>query len=290
MAKVIDKGIPQRRIEEAASRRQARIDSGEEIIIGVNKYQPETAPQPKLLSVDNRAVRAAQIARLAELRAQRDEAQTQAALANLTAAARSDANLLDAAVEAARALATVGEMSLALEEVFGRYQPQTRSTPGAYRREAADMDSFVQAVALTRDFLAREGRRPRILVAKLGQDGHDRGMKIITAAFADMGFDVDIGPLFSTPAEAAQQAVDNDVHIVGISTLAGAHRTLVPELIAELAKSGREDILVVCGGVIPEADYPALKHSGVVAIFGPGAVVPEAAQELVRTLLARRIV
>jgi methylmalonyl-CoA mutase len=288
MARAIDQGLPQRRIEEAASRRQARIDSGEEIIVGVNKYQPESAPQPKLLSIDNRAVRAAQIARLQQLRSQRDEARTQAALANLTAAARRGANLLEAAVEAARNLATVGEMSLALEEVFGRYQPQTRSAPGAYLREAAGMDSFHQATALTREFLENEGRRPRILVAKLGQDGHDRGMKIIAAAFADIGFDVDIGPLFSTPAETAQQAVDNDVHIVGISTLAGAHRTLVPELIDELHKSGRGDILVVCGGVIPEADHAALKTSGVAAIFGPGAVVPEAAQELLRTLLARR--
>jgi methylmalonyl-CoA mutase len=288
MAKAIDKGLPQRRIEDAASRRQARIDAGQEVIVGVNKYQPEAAPQPKLLSVDNHAVRAAQVARLNQLRAQRDEAQTRAALARLTAAARGDANLLEAAVDAARAMATVGEMSLALEEVFGRYQPQTRSAPGAYRREAADMDSLAQAVALTREFLDIEGRRPRILVAKLGQDGHDRGMKIIAAAFADIGFDVDIGPLFSTPAETAQQAVDNDVHIVGISTLAGAHRTLVPELIAELRRAGREDILVVCGGVIPEADHASLKQSGVTAIFGPGAVVPDAAQELVRALLARR--
>ncbi len=288
MTRAIDQGLPQRRIEEAASRRQARIDSGEEIIVGVNRYQPEAAPQPKLLSVDNHAVRASQIARLQELRAKRDEAKTQDALAALTAAARSDLNLLAAAVDAARNLATVGEMSLALEEVFGRYQPQTRSSPGAYRREAANMDSFAQAVALTREFLDHEGRRPRILVAKLGQDGHDRGMKIIAAAFADIGFDVDIGPLFSTPAETAQQAVDNDVHIVGISTLAGAHRTLVPELIDELRKAGREDILVVCGGVIPEADYAALKESGVAAVFGPGTVVPEAAQELVRVLLSRR--
>jgi methylmalonyl-CoA mutase len=288
MARAIDKGLPQRRIEEAASRRQARIDAGQEVIVGVNKYQPDAAPQPKLLSVDNHAVRAAQVARLNQLRAQRDEVQTRAALAKLTAAARGDSNLLEAAVAAARALATVGEMSLALEEVFGRYQPRARSAPGAYRREAADMDSFAQAVALAREFLDHEGRRPRILVAKLGQDGHDRGMKIIAAAFADMGFDVDIGPLFSTPAEAAQQAVDNDVHIVGISTLAGAHRTLVPELIAELRNAGREDILVVCGGVIPEADVAALKQSGVAAIFGPGAVVPEAAQELIRSLLARR--
>ncbi|MDA1236064.1 MAG: methylmalonyl-CoA mutase [Acidobacteria bacterium] len=290
MAQAIDKGVPQRRIQEAASRRQARIDSGDEVIVGVNKFQPEAAPQPTLLSVDNNAVRAAQIARLTELRAQRDEAQTRQALAALTAAARSDANLLEAAVVAARAMATVGEMSLALEEVFGRYQPQTRSAPGAYRREAADMDSFKQATTLTREFLEHEGRRPRILVAKLGQDGHDRGMKIIAAAFADIGFDVDIGPLFSTPAETAHQAVDNDVHIVGISTLAGAHRTLVPELVAELRKAGREDILVVCGGVIPEADYAALKQSGVAAVFGPGTVVPDAAQELLHTLLARRTV
>jgi methylmalonyl-CoA mutase len=290
MAQAIDKGFPQRRIQEAAARRQARIDSGEEIVVGVNQYQPESAPQPKLLSVDNHAVRAAQAARLAELRGQRDEPQTRAALAKLTAAARSAANLLEAAVEAARAGATVGEMSFALEEVFGRFLPRTLSAPGAYRREAAGMDSFAQAVTLTREFLDREGRRPRILVAKLGQDGHDRGMKIIAAAFADMGFDVDIGPLFSTPAETAQQAVDNDVHIVGISTLAGAHRTLVPELIGELRKAGREDILVVCGGVIPEADYAALKAGGVAAIFGPGAVVPEAAQELVRALLSRRTV
>ena len=288
MANAIEKGLPKRRIEEAASRRQARIDSGEEVIVGVNKYQPETDTQPELLSVDNEAARAAQLARLDSLRTQRDETRVQQALANLTAAARSNGNLLEASVEAARSMATIGEMTAAMEEVFGRYQPQSQSVAGAYRREATNMDSLKQAIALTKDFLDAEGRRPRILVAKLGQDGHDRGAKVIAAAFADIGFDVDIGPLFSTPAETAQQAVDNDVHIVGVSTLAGAHRTLVPELINELHEAGRGDILVTCGGVIPDSDHAALKESGVAAVFGPGTVVPEAAQDLVRVLLERR--
>jgi methylmalonyl-CoA mutase len=288
MSAAIEQGLPKRRIEEAASQRQARIDSGEEVIVGVNKYQPEADTQPELLSVDNKAARAVQLARLQSLRSERDESKVGEALAKVTAAARSDGNLLEATIEAARSMATVGEMTAAMEAVFGRYQPQSQSVAGAYRKEAASMDSLKKAMALTKEFLELEGRRPRILVAKLGQDGHDRGAKVIASAFADIGFDVDIGPLFSTPAETARQAVDNDVHIVGVSTLAGAHRTLVPELIRELSEAGRGDILVTCGGVVPDADRAALKAAGVAAVFGPGTVVPEAAQGLLRLLMERR--
>lgn len=288
MAVAIEKGLPKRRIGEAASTRQARIDAGEEVIVGVNKFEVEDDPQPELLRVDNEAARASQLARLADLRAERDDARVKQTLEQLTAAARADGNLLEAAIEAARAMATAGEISAALEEVFGRYQPESQTTPGAYRKEATNMDSLKKAVALTDKFLELEGRRPRILVAKLGQDGHDRGAKVIASAFADIGFDVDIGPLFSTPAETARQAVDNDVHVVGVSTLAGAHRTLVPELIAALQSAGRGDILVTCGGVIPEADHTALEEVGVTAVFGPATVVPEAAQDLLRLLMERR--
>ncbi len=287
MAKAIETGLPKMRIEEAAARKQARIDSGREIIIGVNRYRPAEEEPLELLDIDNQAVRKAQSARLAKLRAERDEAEVSRALDALTHAAEGDGNLLELAVEAARSKATVGEISAAMEQVFGRYRPRITRISGVYRQEALGMESMEETLALTKKFAEIEGRRPRLLVAKLGQDGHDRGAKIIAAAFADMGFDVDIGPLFATPKEVARQAVENDVHVVGVSTLAGAHKVLAPQLIAELATAGRDDILVVCGGVIPPSDYDALYDSGVSAVFGPGTVIPEASKKILQILLER---
>ena len=284
MAKAIETGLPKMRIEEAAARKQARIDSGRETIVGVNEYRLEREDPIELLDVDNQAVREAQLRRLAQLRAERNEAETRAALDALRAGAEGRGNLLELAIEAARNRATVGEMSQAMEDVFGRYQPRTDRISGVYRQEAADMEQLQQAVRRTKEFFERAGRRPRLLVAKLGQDGHDRGAKVIATAFADMGFDVDIGPLFATPDEVARQALDNDVHIVGVSTLAGAHKSLVPELIDRLRAAGRADILVVCGGVIPPRDHEALHKAGVSEIFGPGTVIPEAAGRLLDLL------
>jgi methylmalonyl-CoA mutase len=287
MTKAIEQGLPKLRIEEAAARRQARIDSGEEVIVGVNKYRPEREAPLEILSIDNAAVRNAQIARLQKLRAERDAALVHRRLDALTQGARGDANLLALTVEAVAAGATVGEVSAALETVFGRYQGAVRTVAGVYAAAGKSMEQVQAIQQRTKAFADRHGRRPRILVAKLGQDGHDRGAHVIASAFADLGFDVDVGPLFQTPEEVAKQAIENDVHICGISTLAGAHRSLVPQLVQILRQQGRGDVLVVAGGVIPPQDWPALEQSGVAAVFGPGTVIPEAAGKLL-DLLARQ--
>ena len=288
MASAIEHGIPQRRIEEAAARRQARIDAGEEIIVGVNRYRPGKEQPLDTLEVDNGAVRQAQLGRLERLRAERDGEAVGAALAALTRCAEDgQGNLLELAVTAARARATVGEISDSLEEVWGRHRAEPNSIRGVYGAAAAGMPEFVQAREAADVFAAREGRRPRLLVAKMGQDGHDRGAKVIATAFADIGFDVDIGPLFQTPEETARQALENDVHVVGISSQAAGHKTLVPRLIEELRQQGRPDIMVVVGGVIPARDYEFLRDKGVAAIFGPGTVIPTAAIEVLRQLEAR---
>jgi methylmalonyl-CoA mutase len=286
MTKAIQAGIPKLRIEEAAARTQARIDSGRQTVVGLNKYQPTTAEQIDVLKVDNTAVREAQIASLKKLRAERDQSKVEAALNALTEAARSGAgNLLELSIHAARARATVGEISLALEKVFGRYEAPVRVVRGVYAAEAGGGRAMTEEVRqLVEQFERAEGRRPRILLAKMGQDGHDRGQKVIATAFADLGFDVDVGPLFQTPAETARQAVENDVHVVGVSTLAAGHLTLVPQLRQELARLGRDDISIVVGGVIPPQDYPALYEAGAAAVFGPGTVIGEAAAKLVRVL------
>jgi methylmalonyl-CoA mutase len=289
MAKAIEAGIPKLRIEEAAARTQARIDAGEQSVIGVNKYRPGTDRQIEVLKVDNSAVRQLQIDKLARLKRERNEVAVAEALAALTRAAdRGNGNLLELAIDAARAKATVGEISSAMEQVFGRHRAEIKAISGVYKREVGQMSDAVQRVQkLVNQFEENEGRRPRILVAKIGQDGHDRGQKVIASAFADLGFDVDIGPLFATPAEAARQAVENDVHIVGVSTLAASHLTLVPELKAALAKEGRGDIMIVVGGVIPPQDYAALTEAGAEAIFPPGTVIANAAQELIEKLNTR---
>jgi methylmalonyl-CoA mutase len=273
------------RIEDAAARRQAAIDSGREIIIGVNQAVLEHEPPMDILEVDNSAVRDAQIQRLKELRASRDQLAVQAALEALTAAARDGSgNLLALAVTAAQARATLGEISDAMEKVFGRHQAVIRTIAGVYRSEFGASPEIEEIRALTDAFAAREGRRPRIYIAKLGQDGHDRGAKVVASAYADFGFDVDIGPLFQTPEEAARQAVENDVHVVGMSSLAAGHKTLLPQLITELKALGRPDIMVVCGGVIPQQDYAQLLSAGAAAIFGPGSKLPVAGREIIRLL------
>jgi len=289
MAKAIGAGVPKLRIEEAAAKTQARIDAGVQSVIGVNKYRPETERPVEVLKVDNSAVRRLQIDKLARLKRERNAGEVEAKLEALTQCARSgEGNLLAFAVDAARAKATVGEISSALEKVFGRHRAEVRAISGVYRREAGAMsDSIERVQRLVAGFERNEGRRPRILVAKIGQDGHDRGQKVIASAFADLGFDVDIGPLFATPAEAARQAVENDVHILGVSSLAAAHLTLVPELKAELEKQGRGDIMIVVGGVVPSQDYDALRAAGAEAIFPPGTVIAEAAVELVKKLNRR---
>ena len=288
MTKAIEAGIPKLRIEEAAARTQARIDAGAQIVVGVNAYRPREERGLDILKIDNSAVRAEQVERLATLRASRDDQAVEAALAALARGARGDANLLELAVEAARAKATVGEISMALETVFGRHRGEIRAISGVYRREAGVGNEAVSRVlALTQAFEAAEGRRPRILVAKVGQDGHDRGQKVIASAFADLGFDVDIGPLFATPEEVARQAVENDVHIVGVSTLAAGHSTLVPALRAALEREGRADIMVVVGGVVPEQDFASLRAAGAAAIFPPGTVIAKAAEELLGSLRER---
>lgn len=286
MAKAIDAGIPKLRIEEAAARTQARIDSGRQPVIGVNKYRVETDEQIDVLKVDNSSVRTQQIEKLRRLRAERDEQATQDALHALTRAAEGTGNLLELAVNAARAKATVGEISDALEKVYGRHASQIRTIAGVYRTEAGDSPSVERTRALVAEFEESEGRRPRILVAKMGQDGHDRGQKVIATAFADLGFDVDVGPLFQTPGEVARQAVEADVHIVGVSSLAAGHLTLVPALKESLAEEGREDIMIVVGGVIPPQDVPTLLEMGAAAVFPPGTVIPDAAHDLVRRLAA----
>ncbi|MCA3731910.1 MAG: methylmalonyl-CoA mutase, partial [Phenylobacterium sp.] len=284
MARAIEDGLPKRRIEEASARTQAMIDSGRQSVVGVNRYRPETADVIPVLKVDNTAVRERQLEKLARLKAERDPAAVEAALHALTEGARGGANLLELSVEAARAKATVGEISLALEKVFGRHKAKADAVQGVYLKAAGDTPASVRARALTAAFAEADGRKPRILVAKMGQDGHDRGQKVIASGFTDLGFDVDIGDLFQTPAEAAELAVQNNVHMVGASSLAAGHLTLVPELKAELARLGRPDILVVVGGVIPPEDFDALREAGVAAIFTPGTVVPEAAIEVMDRL------
>ena len=285
MAKAIETGLPKLRIEEAAARRQAMIDSGQETIVGVNKHRLEKEDAMEILEVDNTAVREAQIKQLQKLRAERDNAAVQRCLAAITAAAQSgEGNLLALSVEAAKARASLGEISDALEAVYGRYQAQIRSVSGVYSRAAGNNNEIARVRAQADAFAEREGRRPRILIAKLGQDGHDRGAKVVATAMADMGFDVDIGPLFQTPEEAARDAVENDVHVVAMSSLAAGHKTLLPQLVAELKKRGRDDILVVVGGVIPAQDYDYLYAHGAAAVFGPGTPVPRSAALVLQKL------
>ncbi len=289
MTKAIEAGLPKLRIEEAAARTQARIDSGQQTIVGINKYRLDQEDSIEVLKVDNTAVREAQIERLRELRSERDERVLRTKLEALTKSAETgDGNLLELAIDAARHRATVGEISEALEKVYGRYQATIRSIEGVYRSEAGkDAESINRVRSRSETFLEKHGRRPRILVAKMGQDGHDRGQKVIATAFADLGFDVDIGPLFQTPEESAKQAIENDVHIVGASSLAAGHLTLVPQLKQSLRDLGRDDILVVVGGVIPPEDYDALREAGAAAIFGPGTVIADAAIELLDRLDAQ---
>jgi methylmalonyl-CoA mutase len=297
MAQAIDDGIPKLRIEEAAARTQARIDSGRQPVIGVNRYRVEADEAIEVLRVDNAQVLAEQKAKLERLRAERDPQAVREALRRLTDAARAaaegrrgrelDANLLKLAVDAARARATVGEISDALEEVYGRHAGQVRTISGVYRDEAGASGPVEETRRAAQAFEEAEGRRPRILVAKMGQDGHDRGQKVIATAFADLGFDVDVGPLFQTPEEVARQAVEADVHVVGVSSLAAGHLTLVPALKQALADLGADDVLVVVGGVIPPDDVPRLREMGAAAVFPPGTVIAEAAQELLRTLSQR---
>jgi methylmalonyl-CoA mutase len=294
MAKAIDEGLPKMRIEEAAARTQARIDAGHQVLVGVNRYQPQQDTPIAVLKVDNSAVRAAQIAKLEQLRADRDPVAVVQSLDALTAAADAiaagrprtglDQNLLALSVAAARQRATVGEISEAMEKVFGRHRAAIRTISGVYSREAGDVDAITDVRAATDAFAAEHGRRPRILVAKIGQDGHDRGQKVIATAFADLGFDVDVGPLFATPEEVARLAVESDVHIVGVNSLAAGHLTLVPALRDALAAAGRPDVLIVVGGVIPQDDFQALRDAGAAAIFPPGTVLPAAAMELLADL------
>lgn len=285
MAKAIEAGIPKMRIEEAAAKKQARVDSGKEIIVGVNKFQTNQASDIEILEVDNAKVRKQQVERLKKIKASRDESEVQEILDKITQAAESGkGNLLELSVEAAEKRATLGEISDACEKAFGRYQANIKSISGVYSSEFKENGDLEQARKMTQSFAEKYGRRPRILVAKMGQDGHDRGAKVIATSFADIGFDVDIGPLFQTPDEVAKQAVENDVHFVGISSLAGGHKTLIPELIEELKKQGRDDIQVIAGGVIPQQDYDYLYKAGVAFIFGPGTVIPQAAISILKSL------
>ncbi|KQB11430.1 methylmalonyl-CoA mutase [Rhodobacter capsulatus] len=288
MTKAVATGMPKLRIEESAARRQAAIDRGEDVIVGVNKYRLAKEDPIDILDIDNVAVRESQIARLTQMRATRDEAKCQAALAEITRRAKEGGNLLDAAVDAARARASVGEISMAMEEIFGRHRAEVKTLAGVYGAAYEGDAGFAQIQADVNAFAEAEGRRPRMLVVKMGQDGHDRGAKVIATAFADIGFDVDVGTLFQTPEEAAQDAVDNDVHVVGISSLAAGHKTLAPKLIEALKEKGAEDILVICGGVIPQQDYDFLKAAGVKAIFGPGTNIPAAAREILDLIRAAR--
>jgi methylmalonyl-CoA mutase len=286
MTKAIEAGIPKLRIEEAAARKQARIDSSQDIIVGVNKYRLEKEDPLHILDVDNQMVRRQQIERLEQIKASRDTQKVNECLAALTASAQSgEGNLLELAVTAARNRATLGEISDALETIFGRYKAQIKSFSGVYSKEIKNDESFEKAKQLANEFAKLEGRRPRIMIAKMGQDGHDRGAKVVATGYADVGFDVDIGPLFQTPSEAAKQAVENDVHILGVSSLAAGHKTLVPQVIEELKKYGREDIMVIVGGVIPAQDYQYLFDSGAVAVFGPGTKISEAAIKILEVLI-----
>ena len=288
MTKAVASGMPKLRIEESAARKQARVDRGEDVVVGVNKYVPEHVETVDVLDIDNTKVREGQIAKLAEIRANRDTEACQAALDALTEGARGDENVLALAIEAARARATLGEISDAMEKVFDRHKAETLTISGVYGSAYEGDEDFAALQGDITAFAEAEGRRPRMLVAKMGQDGHDRGAKVIATAFADLGFDVDMGPLFQTPAEAARDAVEHDVHIVGVSSQAAGHKTLVPLLIAELAKAGGDDIVVVCGGVIPPQDYQMLTDAGVAAIFGPGTKIPTAAREVLALVSARR--
>ena len=289
MAAAIESGIPKMRIEEASARKQARIDSGKDTILGVNKYRLASEDTIDTLEIDNTAVREQQIKRLAELRANRNEADVQSALEALSnVAASGNGNLLEYAVDCARKRASLGEISYALEKHFGRYKAKINLISGVYSADAKDNASFKKAQELCEEFAKVEGRQPRIMIAKMGQDGHDRGAKVVATGYADLGFDVDMGPLFQTPAESAKQAVENDVHIVGVSSLAAGHKTLVPQIIEELKKLGREDIMVVVGGVIPPQDYEYLYQAGAAAIFGPGAIISESATKMLELLLEAR--
>jgi methylmalonyl-CoA mutase len=289
MTKAVETGMPKMRIEEAAARRQARIDSGREVIVGVNRYVRAEEDSIDVLEVDNRAVRERQIRRLEDIRRRRDPQAVGTALAALTeAAGGGQGNLLELSIVAARARATLGEISSALEKVFGRYQAAHRTISGIYSAESRNDPEFARARAMAEAFAQAEGRRPRILVAKIGQDGHDRGARVIATAFADVGFDVDIGPLFQTPQEVARAAVENDVHVVGVSSLAGGHKTLVPALIEALATLGRPDILVFVGGVIPPRDHDVLREAGVAGVFGPGSRIPLCAQQILDALTGTR--
>jgi methylmalonyl-CoA mutase len=289
MTRAVASGMPKLRIEEAAARRQAAVDRGDEVIVGVNRFRPETADPVEVRDIDNAAVRAAQVARLERVRAARDGAQVAARLTALEAGAKAGTgNLLALAVEAARARATVGEISMAMEKVFGRHRAEVKTLAGVYGAAYEGDAGFAAIQKDVEAFAAEEGRRPRMLVVKMGQDGHDRGAKVIATAFADIGFDVDVGPLFQTPDEAAQDAVDNDVHVVGISSQAAGHKTLAPQLIAALQAKGAGEILVICGGVIPQQDYDFLKAAGVKAIFGPGTNIPAAAQDILALIRAAR--
>ncbi|MEW2917632.1 methylmalonyl-CoA mutase [Ruegeria sp. ANG10] len=284
MTKAVASGMPKLRIEESAARRQAMIDRGDEVIVGVNKYRKEKEDPIDILDVDNVVVREAQIAKLKKMRETRDEAACQSALEELTRRAKEGGNLLEAAVEAARARASLGETTMAMEKEFGRHRAEVKTLAGVYGAAYEGDEGFAAIQEAIEKFAEAEGRRPRLLVVKMGQDGHDRGAKVIATAFADIGFDVDVGPLFQTPAEAAQDAVDNDVHVVGISSQAAGHKTLAPLLVEELKKAGAEDVIVICGGVIPQQDYQYLYDHGVKAIFGPGTNIPEAAQDILRLI------
>ncbi len=288
MTKAVASGMPKLRIEETAATRQARIDRGTEVIVGVNKYRKDKEDPIDILDIDNAAVRTSQIARLEKIRATRDEAACQAALAELERRAVEGGNLLEAAVEAARARASVGEISMSMEKIFGRHRAEVKTLAGVYGAAYEGDEGFAAIQASVEAFAEEEGRRPRMLVVKMGQDGHDRGAKVIATAFADIGFDVDVGPLFQTPEEAAQDAVDNDVHVVGISSQAAGHKTLAPQLIQALKDKDAGDIIVICGGVIPQQDYDFLKAAGVKAIFGPGTNIPEAAQDILRLIREAR--
>jgi len=288
MTKAVASGMPKLRIEESAARRQAMIDRGEDVIVGVNKYRKDKEDPIDILDIDNEKVRASQVARLERIRATRDEKAVEAALGEITRRAGEGGNLLDAAVEAARARASVGEISMAMEKVFGRHRAEVKTLAGVYGAAYAGDEGFAAIQREVEGFAEDEGRRPRMLVVKMGQDGHDRGAKVIATAFADIGFDVDVGPLFQTPAEAAQDAIDNDVHVIGISSQAAGHKTLAPKLIAALKEKDAGDIIVICGGVIPQQDYEFLKKAGVKAIFGPGTNIPEAAADILRLIRQTR--
>jgi len=286
MAKAIETGVPKMRIEEAAARKQARIDAGLDIIVGVNKYKLDKQDPIDILEVDNTSVRISQIERLKKLKAERNNEEVKAALEAITESVKSGkGNLLELAVDAAQKRASLGEISYAMEKEVGRYKAEIRSISGVYSSESKKDADFIKAQELANTFLDLEGRRPRIMIAKMGQDGHDRGAKVVSTGYADIGFDVDIGPLFQTPAESAKQAVENDVHVLGVSSLAAGHKTLIPQVIEELKKLGREDIMVIAGGVIPQQDYDFLYKAGVVGIFGPGTSVSVAAIKILEILI-----